>query len=549
MQFDEFHEQNTAFLEWLRNRGVDISPKIGIHDYRQAKQGRGIIALDDIQEDEAIFTIPRGSVLSVDADTRQEFAAKVPEILELDTWMSLILYMIYHTGRKDSEFAPYIAVLPQKFSTLMYWDQKEVSELLTGSTIVNKIGKEEAEESFRTNLVPIFEAHRDVFDGIDVSVDAFHRMGSLIMSYSFDVNRYTPDKDTSMSNDQEEDDDEANHMSLDMSTNEEPHPQESDSEDDGIHTSFEVEETIEDDENDDEDFPVKAMVPLADTLNAHSKLCNAHLCQEDDLLVMRATSNIPKGTQVYNTYGDFPNGDLLRRYGYVEAGGTDSDIVEITIANIVSAVDEATSSSKFSTKEGYVMELVDQLAVWEDDILEIVDDSYDIQMNGTPSSDILVLISFLTFAIFRSKEYKAMKRSLKAPSATPENNRKTLKRMIGSLAKYAGKGVLFGESRSIWQTLCSQRLAQYPTKFQTEPENSLAEASVDKVVLSHSGMAHEVLAGEIRILKNCLEWVNQAPIVGVEDLEIIPKDSAGSKRKFGYGAEVQDKKQKRSSRK
>jgi N-lysine methyltransferase SETD6 len=43
---------------------------------------------------------------------------------------------------------------------------------------------------------------------------------------------------------------------------------------------------------------------------------------------MRSIKAIPRGEQIYNTYGDLPNSDLLRRYGYVIPESKD-DIVEV----------------------------------------------------------------------------------------------------------------------------------------------------------------------------------------------------------------------------
>jgi len=43
---------------------------------------------------------------------------------------------------------------------------------------------------------------------------------------------------------------------------------------------------------------------------------------------MRSIKPISKGEQIYNTYGNLPNSDLLRRYGYVLPGSKD-DVVEI----------------------------------------------------------------------------------------------------------------------------------------------------------------------------------------------------------------------------
>jgi len=44
---------------------------------------------------------------------------------------------------------------------------------------------------------------------------------------------------------------------------------------------------------------------------------------------MRAIKSIDKGSQIYNTYGNLPNHDLLRRYGYILPESKD-DLVEIS---------------------------------------------------------------------------------------------------------------------------------------------------------------------------------------------------------------------------
>jgi N-lysine methyltransferase SETD6 len=52
---------------------------------------------------------------------------------------------------------------------------------------------------------------------------------------------------------------------------------------------------------------------------------------------LRSIRAIPKGQQIYNTYGNLPNSDLLRRYGYVIAGSKD-DIVEIPSEMIIETI-------------------------------------------------------------------------------------------------------------------------------------------------------------------------------------------------------------------
>ena len=52
---------------------------------------------------------------------------------------------------------------------------------------------------------------------------------------------------------------------------------------------------------------------------------------------MRSIRPIAKDAQIYNTYGELPNSDLLRRYGYVIPGAQD-DIVEISADLIISTM-------------------------------------------------------------------------------------------------------------------------------------------------------------------------------------------------------------------
>jgi SET domain-containing protein 6 len=52
---------------------------------------------------------------------------------------------------------------------------------------------------------------------------------------------------------------------------------------------------------------------------------------------MRSIQPIARGEQIYNTYGDLPNADLLRRYGYVISGLRD-DVVEVSAELIIKTI-------------------------------------------------------------------------------------------------------------------------------------------------------------------------------------------------------------------
>ena len=172
------------------------------------------MATADIPEDTVLFTIPRRAIISVEAS---ELSRRIPDVFKdstsaledadneadeegddtgvtPDAWVSLILVMIYeHLQGDKSPWKPYLDTLPKEFDTLMFWSESELSEL-QASSIVSKIGKDEAEDMFRAKILPVIQAHADVFypDGVqrldeDQLIALCHRMGSTIMAYAFDL--------------------------------------------------------------------------------------------------------------------------------------------------------------------------------------------------------------------------------------------------------------------------------------------------------------------------------------------------------------------------
>lgn len=61
-----------------------------------------------------------------------------------------------------------------------------------------------------------------------------------------------------------------------------------------------------------------ALVPFADTLNHRTGFNNARLYYEKESLKMICHADCHKGEQLFNTYGDLGNRDLLVKYGFVD---------------------------------------------------------------------------------------------------------------------------------------------------------------------------------------------------------------------------------------
>ncbi|KAJ2891614.1 set domain protein [Zalerion maritima] len=320
IQASEFEAKSQKFLHWFKSLpGATFHDHLDIRDLRFQEAGRGIIAVSDIPEDTTLFTIPRTAIIntvtsqlsslapSVFAESQQlgeedgsesdgEPGAQVP-----DQWLSLILVMIYeYLNSTASPWKPYLDVLPDSFETPMFWSSDELSQL-QASSIVDKIGKEQADEMFRSKIVPVVTKYESVFypDGnpklTDDSLIALaHRMGSTIMAYAFDLEN---EEDMAVSD-----------------------------EDDGWVEDKEAQVMM-------------GMVPMADILNADAEF-NAHVNHGENDLTVTSLRPIKAGEEVLNYYGPHPNSDLLRRYGYVTPKHSRYDVVELPWESTLSAVKE-----------------------------------------------------------------------------------------------------------------------------------------------------------------------------------------------------------------
>lgn len=171
-----------------------------------------LVTTADIPEDTVLFTIPRTAIINTQTS---DLPSRIPQAFATtgledtdneadedgsetsgppDNWALLILIMIYEYLQGDkSRWKPYFDVLPAQFETLMWWSDQELVEL-QASSIVSKIGKDEADGMFRAKVLPVIHEHAEVFYpegsvrlGEDQLLTLAHLMGSTIMAYAFDL--------------------------------------------------------------------------------------------------------------------------------------------------------------------------------------------------------------------------------------------------------------------------------------------------------------------------------------------------------------------------
>lgn len=233
--------------------------------------------------------------------------------------------------------------MPSTFDTPMFWTQQEVEEL-AGTDVMDKIGHEDAERDYHECVLPYVQQYPEVFVGATgeeatakiaqfYSLPMYHRMGSSILSRSFHVKRDLKHA--------EADDADIHSMPAEVSVQRDiPGEVEGDDEvDESLGTVAEDEdedEEGEEEEEDDEDVRDISMVPMADMLNARFGSENTRLFYKREVLEMRCTKVVEAGEQMLNTYGNPPNSDLLRRYGFVDEPNR-GDLVELPAELVVDA--------------------------------------------------------------------------------------------------------------------------------------------------------------------------------------------------------------------
>uniref|UniRef100_A0A7N9D8E7 N-lysine methyltransferase SETD6 n=1 Tax=Macaca fascicularis TaxID=9541 RepID=A0A7N9D8E7_MACFA len=180
-------------------------------------------------------------------------------------WVPLLLALLHELQAPASRWRPYFALWPElgRLEHPMFWPEEQRRCLLQGTGVPEAVEKDLANirSEYHSIVLPFMEAHPDLFSLRVRSLELYHQLVALVMAYSF-------------------------------------------------------QEPLEEEEDEKEpNSPV--MVPAADILN-HLANHNANLEYSANCLRMVATQPIPKGHEIFNTYGQMANWQLIHMYGFVE---------------------------------------------------------------------------------------------------------------------------------------------------------------------------------------------------------------------------------------
>ncbi|RDA91816.1 hypothetical protein CP533_2819 [Ophiocordyceps camponoti-saundersi (nom. inval.)] len=315
MTSQSFARQTEAFVSWFKSLpDAELSDHVEIVDLRSRDAGRGFVATQDIPAETVLCTIPRKAIISIETSDLGHRLRELSDsddkptqlFNDLDSWSALILVLMYeHLRGPDSPWEAYLHLLPESFDTPMFWSEEELAEL-QASALPSKIGRREADEMFRSLLLPIIRARPRVFRSSEGYSDEMllslaHRMGSTVMAYAFDLENDVDDEAETAQDGWVEDRDEKMLMGM---------------------------VPVADMLNADAEFNVCPVLSHQQNKQADSK-SKAHVNHQDHHLTITSLRPIKAGEEILNYYGPHPNSELLRRYGYVTAKHARYDVVEI----------------------------------------------------------------------------------------------------------------------------------------------------------------------------------------------------------------------------
>ncbi|KAF8598809.1 SET domain-containing protein [Ceratobasidium sp. AG-I] len=461
---------STTLLEWFKSYNGKIDEEhMGLAQIPGC--GIGAIALKDVPTDHVLFEIPRNLLLSTRTCELKRRLGKDEWARLGKGWTPLICCMMWEAAKgRESIWEGYLNTMPVTFDTPMFWPETDIEEL-QGTTIAEKIGREEAEKEYIERLLPLIQTRPDLFkpEHLDIyyTLSQFHIMGSRILSRSFHVEQWAGDggEDQGEPNGSENPDvsmESRKSMDVDPPREENPAQTPQDLEDQG--NKEEGGESDSDDE-DEENVEDVAMVPMADMLNARYGGENAKLFYEPTVLKMISTKPIPAGEQIWNTYGDPPNSDLLRRYGYVDTLGSGLDIVEIKGSTIVECAASSLSEQERTERVDWWLEMGG-------------DDTFTLDTTTLLPP---ALLSFAQLMLLSDTEWKRVQEKEKPPKPKSQ------------------------EVHTCVREALNKRLAQYPTPLQEdEAELNAGSSTLNK---RH---ALTIRIGEKRVLQAALASISDA---------------------------------------
>lgn len=498
---DSFEKGTKRFCDWIQTNFDYVSTSFAVTDLRAQSEGRGLIATKDIAKGDILFEFTRDKIINVDSATLASLhnGANKRILIELGQWEALILCLSYELmlGPK-SRWWNYIQILPQEvdqFHTLIFWKDDELA-YLKPSCVLERIGKDSAQKMYN-KLIPEYCNKLGVPEMAKfLTIQKFYAVASLIMSYSFDVDHAEEVEDEENESSSKEENESGDH--------DDDNSGDDDDNDDDDDSSDDLRECVR------YDSYLKSMVPLADTLNANTTYVNATLHYDHVKLAMKAIKDIKKGEQIFNTYGDLPDSEILRKYGYIELPSSAAEFADVPLKSVVGYYKKKFTEvfpviKNINLVVDSIIELITESEYLDETLIDcdggIVIDMYEVYSKGQLIPEFILLLLILSTLLNSFKtDPKWFKRLARHVGKHNSDFEIFVNRTIVKCYQLLEERSLLTSSFMVdLKGIMKERIAEYPSKV---CEDDYKQPTNFNLSMTKQDIANVILRNEVQCLQD-----------------------------------------------
>ncbi|RZC72272.1 hypothetical protein C5167_035433 [Papaver somniferum] len=164
------------FWDWLCKEGVLSNKSSAVIKPGIVPEGLGLIAQRDVSRNEVILEIPNKLWINPDLVASSEIGKFVGG---LKPWVSVALFLLREKANKDSKWASYLKILPEKTDSTIFWSEEELSEIQGTQLLSTTLGvKEYVHREFLKVEQEVILPNKHLFPSI-TSDDFFWAFGIL----------------------------------------------------------------------------------------------------------------------------------------------------------------------------------------------------------------------------------------------------------------------------------------------------------------------------------------------------------------------------------
>ncbi|CAN6675155.1 ribosomal lysine N-methyltransferase 3 [Trichomonascus vanleenenianus] len=343
---EQIDDKYQELVKWMVENKIDLSSSLNIAPSKLG--GYGVFANKKIPKETLLLTVPKKCVLSPATCG----IANLLEEHELDGMIGLtVAYMFERAQKEKSPWYPFLQTIdetPTKQSLPRFWAEEQ-QEWLTGTQAERMGGLDESEVSvaYEQVIEPFVSKYKSLFEGIPSysTLDGYKTALMNVCSRAFEVDYFrglslVPGACLFNHSDSEDVHFEAESQVCDACGNAyycdhiayeeyvearraagEPVSDDDEDYEEGDDSEF---EDISDEEEEQENgSAINDMSNFVDEEPGEEALQLIDVNEEDedsdsdeDTCDIRTIRNISSGKEIFNSYGDMPNGILISRYGF-----------------------------------------------------------------------------------------------------------------------------------------------------------------------------------------------------------------------------------------